>query len=603
MLSDISQFAALLSCLAAVAYAAEQQVIPEGGRSMFAEDGISGFRVGARDKSIGKGERIEVEGMPFKHAMRVVTLVRPKITYAIQLRGVANGGITKGDVCLLAFWMRGPQSEDESGDGVARAHVQRMGAPYEKIGSLRATAGQEWRQVFVPFRAKKTLPAGKTGVTFHLGHRPQTVEIGGVRLINYGRQMDLKSLPVTKATYKGRAADAPWRTTAAERIEKFRKADLAVRVVDAAGRPVSGATVQVKMKRHAFGFGSAVVAKYLCVDDDDARRYRRVIEQNYNKVVFENDLKWWAWEQAKSNTHRTFRKEWRDRALAWLNERDIEVRGHYITWAPLKPPEVRKYKGKAEQLRKDLFAHMEEEVPDIGERVGEWDVVNHIVGWGTTLSTLLGGDSIYVDIVKRSRQLAPKAELWINEGQLLPGGSRRQAYEKMAKYLIANEAAPDGIGFMGHFGATSLTSPAVLYDVLDRFAKIIPNLQLTEFDVRVGSDEELQADYLRDVMTVAFSHPAVQAVVMWGFWEGRHWKPDAALYRRDWSLKPAGQAWQDLVFEQWWTDESGKTGRDGVCKTRGFLGEYEIVATYRGTSKTLKTKLAKDGASVAIALD
>lgn len=64
----------------------------------------------------------------------------------------------------------------------------------------------------------------------------------------------------------------------------------------------------------------------------------------------------------------------------------------------------------------------------------------------------------------------------------------------------------------------------------------------------LSDDERLQADYLRDVMTMAFSHPAMQAIVMWGFWEGRHWKPDAALYRKDWSTKPAGKVWEELVL-------------------------------------------------------
>ena len=78
-----------------------------------------------------------------------------------------------------------------------------------------------------------------------------------------------------------------------------------------------------------------------------------------------------------------------------------------------------------------------------------------------------------------------------------------------------------------------------------------------------------------------FSHPAVTGVLMWGFWEGRHWRPRAAMVRKDWTLKPNGQAWMDLVEKQWWTDERGKTGPDGEYKIRGFLGDYEITATQK----------------------
>src|SRR4051812_32183009 len=57
--------------------------------------------------------------------------------------------------------------------------------------------------------------------------------------------------------YKGREADAPWRKEAQARIDKFRKADLSIVVNDATGKPVSGADVSIKMKRHAFSWGAA----------------------------------------------------------------------------------------------------------------------------------------------------------------------------------------------------------------------------------------------------------------------------------------------------------------------------------------------------------
>ena len=43
---------------------------------------------------------------------------------------------------------------------------------------------------------------------------------------------------------------------------------------------------------------------------------------------------------------------------------------------------------------------------------------------------------------------------------------------------------------------------------------------------------------IRDVMIASFSHPNFIAIVQWGFWEKMHWKPAAALWREDWTLKP-----------------------------------------------------------------
>jgi len=100
-----------------------------------------------------------------------------------------------------------------------------------------------------------------------------------------------------------------------------------------------------------------------------------------------------------------------------------------------------------------------------------------------------------------------------------------------------------------------------------------------------GRDEELQADYLRDIMTIAFSHPGVEAIVMWGFQERCHWRPAAALWRKDWSIKPAGEAWVDLVRGKWWTDETLTTDGKGIARARCFLGTHTIqVGNHRETT-------------------
>ncbi|NQT50856.1 endo-1,4-beta-xylanase [bacterium] len=579
---------------------ARAAAVPEGGTSLLPEDALTVTRVRPGDTpGLVKSDVIEVEGMPFRRALRVQTFRRPQRPWDISVVVDTRGEIRKGDVCLFSLHLRGPQSADESGEAVAAAYVQRNTDPWTKAGGGTVTAGRQWRAVHLPFKAKSDLPQGTHSIVIFLGYHPQTVEIGGVRLLNYGRKVKLSHLPGSLANYRGRAADAPWRQAATERIERFRKADLTVQVTDAAGKPVAGATVRAKMTRHAFGFGSAVTAHMLSIDSDDGRRYRQIVEKLYSKVVFENDLKWPTWDLGKSNKHSRYRREYVDKALAWLAARGIEVRGHYVTWAPLRPGWTRPFRNDRAGFRKKLFDHMADKVPAVGTRVGEWDAVNHIVGWGETLDAFLREPDIYVKILQRSRELAPGIELWVNEGQILPGGARRASYEKTIRHLMANGAAPDGVGFMGHFGATSLTPPEEVYAIFDRYAKLIPKLQITEFDVNVD-DEELQTDYLRDLMTIAFSHPAVEAVVMWGFWAGRHWKPDAALYRRDWSIKPNGQMWLDLVCKQWWTDASATTDARGTAKVRGFLGDYEVSVDVEGAKHAAKAKLAAGGTQIVV---
>jgi GH35 family endo-1,4-beta-xylanase len=191
-------------------------------------------------------------------------------------------------------------------------------------------------------------------------------------------------------------------------------------------------------------------------------------------------------------------------------------------------------------------------------------------------------------VLHRARELAPHAQFWVNEGNVLTGGQRLQKYHDIIAELIALGSKPDGIGFMSHFREGDFTHPQEIYRRLDRFAALVPNLQLTELDIDT-SDEQLQADYMRDVLTIAFSHPAVSGIVMWQVWgEGAGTK---TLWHRDWSIRPAGQVWLDQVFQNWWTDETGTTDPQGEFRTRGFLGEYVIAVQVGHRTKVVRHEL------------
>jgi hypothetical protein len=101
----------------------------------------------------------------------------------------------------------------------------------------------------------------------------------------------------------------------------------------------------------------------------------------------------------------------------------------------------------------------------------------------------------------------------------------------------------------------------------------------------------VEANFMRDFLTMVFSHPAVESFVMWGFWSGAHWRNNAPIFRSDWSLKPSGQVFLDLVFRRWWTDTTGVTGPDGSWSVRGFLGDYAVEVRVGEASFTKTVRL------------
>ena len=48
---------------------------------------------------------------------------------------------------------------------------------------------------------------------------------------------------------------------------------------------------------------------------------------------------------------------------------------------------------------------------------------------------------------------------------------------------------------------------------------------------------------------------------------------------------------QDLVFNQWWSEEDGVTDSLGEFNVRGFLGDYEVVVDYDGVQRVVPLNL------------
>jgi len=581
--------------------AAAEKPLPAGGVSLLPEDPVAGASLGG---SVGEMSVVPIKphaAQPFARAIRVRTRSRPRRDYHLQLRMRGAAPVGKGDVCFLRFYLRTVETAHESGEGRARVYFQKVGPDHHKLVDYPATASKDWKRFDVPFVASRSYPAGGAELCAALGYRPQTVELAGIELLNFGRKLRKGDLPRTPQTYKGSAADAPWRAEAARRIDRHRKALLTVRVVDGRGQAVAGATVAARMKRHAFGFGSAVVLQKIAQPGESNDRYREHIFELFSRVVNENDLKWPCWA---GQWGRAYSRERSIAALKLLREKNIYIRGHCLVWPAWRrlPRAVRRLEKDPAAVRRAVREHIVEETTATKGLVDEWDVMNEPFS-NHDLMDLCGRD-VMVDWWKAARESLPETRLYINDYAILAAGgstdtAHQKHYEQTIRYLLDQGAPLGGIGLQSHF--RSPTPPETVWKILDRFAKFKLPLQITEFDFP-GEDEQLQAQYTRDFMTAVFAHPAVDGFVMWGFWEGRHWRPNCAMYRRDWSIKPNGRVYKDLVLKQWWTRADGKTGADGTFAVRGFLGDYDVTVAKGQQDSTRPTKLARGGSVLTVRL-
>jgi endo-1,4-beta-xylanase len=399
----------------------------------------------------------------------------------------------------------------------------------------------------------------------------------------------------------GGEPEAAWRKAARERIEKIRKGELTLVVKDASGAPVENASVSVKMCRHAFGFGTAVNVGTLDgrrtgVTAEDVQQYKEHIARFFNKAVIENSLKWPAWAEVG-------RRQSTLDSVKWLHDIGHQVRGHVLVWPSWRrmAEEARVLKDQPGELARLIREHVAEEVTALRGQIAEWDVINEPYSNHDVMDLL--GNKVMVEWFKEARKADPDVKLYINDFAILTTRDTKHQdhYEETIRYLIDNGAPLDGIGLQGHF-KSNLTPPEDVLKMLDRFGAFGKTLQVTEFDIDI-TDEQLQADYTRDFMTAAFSHPSVGGFLMWGFWEKSHWRPSGAMFRADWTQKPNAKVYEDLVFNQWWTEEVRETDAQGRCVVRGYLGDYDVEARSGEKVKNVRARLSREGAVVNLRLD
>lgn len=553
--------------------AAAPTAVPDGGRTVFAVSAVGSLRLDSDGPNVSKAELLGVTEGPVTQAWRMTTIRQPAETWKFQLRGSGAAPVKRGDTLWARFFLRSTMSLNETGEGHATFVFETADSRHAKSIDLTVSAGSEWREYCFPFVCRDDMAAGESQISLRAGFRPQVIEVGGIEVLNFGPGIKPSSLPRTRVDYPGREADAPWRKQAAERIEKFRKGDFTVKLAGPDGRPLAGADVRVRLRRHAFGFGSAIDGSLLLGTGPDAEKYRETVDRCFSRVVYENELKWQVWESASEARRAVSMK-----SMDWCAERGIAMRAHVLLWPSWQylPGSMRQLRDRPDELRGRSLDRVRDMVALTRGRFHDWDVINEPYAHNDLMKVL--GDGIMLDWFKAAHQADPRVKLFLNDYAGLAAGGmdtrHKQHFEKTARYLIQQGAPIHGIGLQCHFG-WSVTPPELALKELDRWAALGLEIHLTEFDIDT-TDEQLQADYTRDLLTLAFSHPAVTAIMTWGFWEGRHWRPDAALLRKDWSLKPNGKAWLDLTTKEWWTDVAIRTGADGTLRFRGFPGDYEI---------------------------
>ena len=367
----------------------------------------------------------------------------------------------------------------------------------------------------------------------------------------------------------------------------------------------AGAEVRVEQLRHEFWFGAALANQAFDgrMSQADAQRYREVFLENFNAAVTENALKWHSMERRQGEVdYRVV-----DAMLDWTEEHDIPLRGHNVFWG------IRRFvQPWLQELDDDaLLATLEARARDVGRRYrgrfADYDLNNEMLH-GNYYEDRLGPD-ITRKMAAWIHEEDPDAVLFLNDYNILTG-RRVDDYVAHIEAFLEQGVALGGIGVQGHSHGDSF-DPDAVREALDKLARFGLPVLVTEFnfpgqnskhyrnrEARLTDEEEqAKAQAIVDYYRICFAHPAVDGILMWGFWEGANWIPVSSLYRRDWTPTPAAEAYRDLVYRQWWTRWQGETDAQGRCEVPAFFGNYRV--TVGDAERVVTLKKAEGVATVS----
>lgn len=345
--------------------------------------------------------------------------------------------------------------------------------------------------------------------------------------------------------------------------EKIRKRDVILKFSGLDSSSAFGCFVKVKQSQNSFPFGTCISRTN--IDNED---FVDFFVKNFNWSVFGNELKWYWTEPQKGN----FNYKDADEMVDLCKTHNIEMRGHCIFWEVVDT--VQQWIRSLSQ--NDLATAVQSRVTDLLTRYkgkfSHYDVNNEMLH-GSFYQDKLGKD-IRANMFKMASQLDPSALLFVNDYHVEDGCDTRSAPEKYIEQILdlQLQGAPvGGIGIQGH-----IDSPVgpIICSALDKLGILGLPIWFTELDVS-SSNEYVRADDLEVMLREAFANPAVEGIVLWGFWELFMSRENSHLVNAEGDINEAGKRYLELKRE-WLSSAHGHIDEQGQFKFRGFHGTYSI---------------------------
>jgi hypothetical protein len=177
------------------------------GISMLAEVGARAFSLQGESDKVALTS-VAVVGQPFAEALRATVKKGSGHEWAVQLQAPTSRPVEEGDVLMASFYLRAEAPVEDTETGQTQFVFEESKEPFTKSVIYDVVAGTHWRKIYVPFVAKQAFGAGAAQMILRLGYDPETIDIGGITVENFGKKVKVATLPTTKPWSPPRKLDA-----------------------------------------------------------------------------------------------------------------------------------------------------------------------------------------------------------------------------------------------------------------------------------------------------------------------------------------------------------------------------------------------------------
>ena len=271
---------------------------------------------------------VNVEGQEFDKALDIKVVNKPSTYYAKQIKATVDKPTKAGSKAVISFWGKSISAQNDSGFIKLNFVYERFTDWYKFISS-DIDLSNEWKKYYMIGDLATDMEENSCQIGVRFCHAYGEFQIADmqVEIIDTGGKEI--NLPYPPSSYRGYEDDAIWRKEALKRIEKYRKNDMNISVIDKDGNPIKDAEVTAKMTNSEMNWGAAMwgtdmregYATPSKMSEDTEWKLNLLKENGFNTLVLGN-----------GNKPSSYDSTYIEGAINWCIDNGFNYRLHALAW-------------------------------------------------------------------------------------------------------------------------------------------------------------------------------------------------------------------------------------------------------------------------------